>query len=850
MTNRTYKVLFLVPSGAREQVIKTNYVNLLPPNTDFEVRFLPRFPKGQKPSLSELRDIVKTDYQEYLDAADITVICEVSWFQAIYKNCKPAQLLGYKLSDSKGNIIFYAPNPFSMVYDNSVASKVSQALNAVNAYIFGSYSDPGTDIIHTAHYCTKPEEVKAELKNLLDMPALSCDIETRSLCHIDAGIVSISFAWNKNEGSALYINNDPSLLSALREFFIDYKGLLLFHNISYDVYVMIYVLFMKNPLDYEGLLHGLEVFLDQHKWEDTKLITYLATNSADGNVLGLKPNTQEFSGNYALEEINDIDSIPVDKLLKYNLIDVLSTWYLFDKYYGKMIRDKQNIVYYELFQPAVKDIIQMQLTGMPLDMNQVKKTKASLQSDSDNAVQTMMSLGIVKDFERKLNEDWVKQKNSTLKTKKVGFADAHEKFNPRSSIQLRELLYEVLKLPVLKKTKKGGEAVDGETLKDLQAHVTSGSEEETLLKSLVAYKEVDKILSSFIPAFEKATPYGGWHWLYGHFNLGGTVSGRLSSSDPNLQNLPATGSKYAHAIKECFRAPNGWLMCGIDYASLEDRISALTTKDPEKLKVYTDGYDGHCLRAFNYFQEQMPDIKQEYESAKNNAEKVKVINSIKKRYKALRQESKGFTFALTYNCISKTLETKFGASKEKAERIYKAFHSLYHVSDEWVMSKMQSAFASGFVTCAFGLRLRTPKMAKSMQNEIQTNFAVGEEFRTAANALGQSYGLLNSRSGVEFNSSVRKSKYRLDIRPICQIHDAQYFLIRNDPDVFIFCNEGLVKADTWQELEEIKHPDVHLGGELSIFYPSWADEFTVPNHVQKTELLKLTDEYLSNLSFD
>lgn len=73
--------------------------------------------------------------------------------------------------------------------------------------------------------------------------------------------------------------------------------------------------------------------------------------------------------------------------------------------------------------------------------------------------------------------------------------------------------------------------------------------------------------------------------------------------------MPATGSKYAKLIKSCFMAPDGWLFSGLDFASLEDRISALTTKDPNKLKVYTDGYDGHSMRAFAYFGDQMPDIK-------------------------------------------------------------------------------------------------------------------------------------------------------------------------------------------------------------------------------------------------
>src|SRR5699024_276600 len=78
---------------------------------------------------------------------------------------------------------------------------------------------------------------------------------------------------------------------------------------------------------------------------------------------------------------------------------------------------------------------------------------------------------------------------------------------------------------------------------------------------------------------------------------------------PNLQQLPATGTKYAKLIKKCFKAPTGWLFCGLDFASLEDRISALTTKDPNKLAVYIHGYDGHCLRAYSYWDYKMPNVE-------------------------------------------------------------------------------------------------------------------------------------------------------------------------------------------------------------------------------------------------
>jgi len=849
------KVLLLVPQGARKEVIMEHYIKLLLPKTEYQVMFL--YDPRTRISMTERRRLVSEEYQEAINEADYTVICHADWFQAVYKNCKPMRTIGYRLQDPKGNFIFFAPNPHALTYDPSMEVKIAQALSAVNDCLLGSYQEPGKDIIRTAQYAKTPSEISSTLAQLMSYDVLTCDIETRNhnpdnpdgcLCHVSAGVVSVAFAWNEHEGVVLYINEVPENLATLKQFFENWQGKLIFHNIAYDVYILIYRLFMQNPLDQAGLLNGLHVFLDRD-WDDTKLITYLATNSAAGNSLGLKDNTQEYSGDYAVDEIKDIDKIPVDKMMKYNLIDTLSTWYLYKKYHDKMVNDQQEQVY-DLFRKATKDIIQMQLTGMPLDMNQVKKAKAQLQKINDDAIATIKQLSIVKQFEAQLKLDWVARKNATLKTKTVSLLDANRpenEFNVGSGQQTAKLLYEQLKLPVLATTANKQPKTDGDTFTSLLAHVQSGTEEETLLKNLIAYKEVSKILQAFIPHFEAAYPYGGWHWLYGHFNLGGTVSGRLSSSKPNLQNLPATGSKYAHVIKECFKAPPGWLMIGIDFASLEDRISALTTKDPQKLKVYTDGYDGHCLRSFFYLGDQMPDIQQEYAQCKTEAEKVKVINSIKKRYKHLRQESKGYTFALTYNCIAKTLETKFGASKEKAEKIYKAFHELYHVSDEWVKSKIQKAFTDGYVECAFGLRLRTPKMFRSFPEDIQKNFAVGEEFRTAANALGQSYGLLNSRSGVEFNEKVRASKYRLDIKPICQIHDAQYFLIKDDPDVFIFCNEGLVQADSWQELPEIKHPDVHLGGELSVFYPSWADEFGVPNHVSKQDLLQLTDKYLTSL---
>lgn len=113
------------------------------------------------------------------------------------------------------------------------------------------------------------------------------------------------------------------------------------------------------------------------------------------------------------------------------------------------------------------------------------------------------------------------------------------------------------------------------------------------------------------------------------------------------------------------------------------------------------------------------------------------------------------------------------------------------------------------------------------------------ERRTAANALGQSYCMLTTRAGIEVNQEIRNSEYCRFISPCAQIHDAQYFLLKDDIDIFIWLHEKLLHAVEWQEDPAIAHPLVHLGGELSLFWPSWANEISIPNHSSKEETMDI-----------
>lgn len=234
----------------------------------------------------------------------------------------------------------------------------------------------------------------------------------------------------------------------------------------------------------------------------------------------------------------------------------------------------------------------------------------------------------------------------------------------------------------------------------------------------------------------------------------------------------------------------------------------------------TDGYDGHSLRTYAYFTEHMIGI---------DPTSVASINSIQDIYPAWRGKSKAPTFALTYQGTYSTLMNNCGFDEALAKSLEASFQTLYKVSIDWVNEKLIQASKDGYVTLAFGLRLRTPKLKQVVFGNKRTPSSAAAEGRSAGNALGQSWCILNNRACSEFMSQVRTSEYRLDIRPCAQIHDAQYYLIKDSLAALSFTNDKLVKAVQWQDDEEIFHEEVKLGGELSIFYPTWKEEISIPN---------------------
>ena len=739
-------------------------------------------------------------------------------------------------------------------FDPKKAGPMAQSMAAILRHMNGTYVAIGEEIIVQEYYPDNLADIKRTLDALHKFPRLEADIEGFGLKFNECGIGSIGFSYDKGCGVSFLVDyepfaamdpetshygkqvKNPAVRALLREFLESYQGEMVWHYANFDVKIIIYELWMENYLDTVGMMKGLEVMT--RNLHCTRIISYLATNSCAGNELSLKTLAQEYAGNWAKDDIKDIRLIPPADLLKYNLVDCLSTRYVFDKYYPIMVNDRQEDLYKTLFMDSVWLIVQIELTGMPMDPEQIAKTKADLEELKWGYHEIIMKDPIIAQFNLVHQTNLMAKANAKLKVKQHPLSHfAGEAFNPGSSQQLQILLYDLMGLPVIAKTKSKQPATGAKVIKSLMDH-TLAKPHLAVLQAIRDYSSVSKILAAFIPAFEAGIMKDdGMRWLHGLFKLGGTVSGRLSSSDPNMQNLPA-GSAYGKVVKKCFKAPKGWIMMGADFRSLEDYISALTTKDPNKLKVYTDGYDGHCLRSFAYFPEEMPDI----------IDSVISINSIGEVYPKCRQDSKAPTFLLTYGGTFHGLMKNLGWAEEKAKRIEANFNSLYAVSKEYIAKRIQQATKDGYVEVAFGLRLRTPVLHASILGGKYTPNEAKAEGRTAGNAMGQSYGLLNNRAAVEFMKRVHAAGYQHDVKMIALIHDAIYLLTREDVTLINWVNVNLVECMAWQELPEIQHPTVKIGGDLDIFWPTWASSVTLPNNASNDEIIEVCKAHKEKLA--
>ncbi len=407
-----------------------------------------------------------------------TILCaDPTYFKVLAGVAKSEPHHGYvlpcKIDGFEYMNVVLSVNYKALFHNPNIQFRLDMSLDTLVLFLGNNYVPPGQSIIHSEHYPNKLGDILNALKSLYQYDEITCDIETFSLQFNKAGIGTIAFAWDEHNGFAFCVDYDEqnnirrdAIRGQLREFFEAYPGKVTYHGSTFDVKILIYELYMKGMLDRVGLVKGLEVMCKNI--EDTKIITYLAHNTTAPLNLDLKSNAFEFAGNYAQDDIKDITKIPRHKLLRYNLTDCLATWYVRKKNTPKMIADDQQEIHDEIMIPSVPVIIQMELTGMPLNMDKVDEADKLLGDHLKIQNQILDASPLITNFLKVLKLERLLSENKKLVQVQRVMSDYDAmRYNPNSNQQTAKLLHEFFGLPVTDRTPTGNPSVGGSSLKKL-----------------------------------------------------------------------------------------------------------------------------------------------------------------------------------------------------------------------------------------------------------------------------------------------------------------------------------------------------------------------------------------------
>ncbi len=351
----------------------------------------------------------------------------------------------------------------------------------------------------------------------------------------------------------------------------------------------------------------------------------------------------------------------------------------------------------------------------------------------------------------------------------------HE-FNLNSPKQLSQVLYDELNLPVFKKTKTG-RSTDEATLQELVDH-------HPAVPLLLEYRQLFKLISTYIDALPKYIGDDGR--VHSTFNVEGAATGRLSSQNPNLQNIPIKGS-LGTEIRKAFMAPAGRVLLGADYSQIELRIMAHLADDPGLKKAFEQGLDIHANTASKIFN--IP------------------IDQVQKQQ---RMVGKTMNFATLYGQGPRALSKQLRISMDQAKGLIEDYFLQFPKVKLWMQQTLEKAYRDGYVQTIASRRRFLPELLAS--NKALKAF--GERAAVNHPIQGSSADMIK-KAMIEIDKKLDSSKARL----ILQIHDELLFEV--DPK---FLEEAAVMIK-----DEMEHAQV-----LSV--PIVADLKTGPNWAEMTKL--------------
>ena len=315
-------------------------------------------------------------------------------------------------------------------------------------------------------------------------------------------------------------------------------------------------------------------------------------------------------------------------------------------------------------------------------------------------------------------------------TELIYFEAGHE-FNINSTKQLGEVLFTELKLPVLKKTKTGY-STDAETLEKLKPY-------HTIIDRILEYRQVAKLKSTYCDGLLKVADENGR--IHSSFNQTVTATGRLSSSEPNLQNIPIR-SELGRKLRKFFVPKNEeYVLIDADYSQIELRVLAAVAGDERMIRAFAEGDDIHTLTAASVFGVPAEAVSEEQ-----------------------RKRAKAVNFGIIYGIGAFSLANDIGVPKYEAERYIENYLSKYPEVSAYLNETIENAKRDGYVTTVFGRRRYIPELSSS-KKQLQ---AFGKRVAMNSPIQGAAADIIKL---AMINVSKALEKSGIDARLILQVHD-------------------------------------------------------------------------------
>ncbi|MCS5573369.1 MAG: DNA polymerase I, partial [Pseudomonadales bacterium] len=545
-------------------------------------------------------------------------------------------------------------------------------------------------------------DLNAWIETLSSAEAFAFDTETTSVDYMLADLVGVSFCCEAGKAAYVPVAHDyegapPQLdtrlvLDKLKRLLEDPERTVIGQNLKYDISVLAKYGVQVKARIFDTMLESyvLNSVASRHNMDDLAL-KYLGE---------ITVHFEDIAGKGAKQLT--FNQIELEKAAHYAAEDADITYRLHETLYPKLIEHPSLAsVYTDIEIPLVDILSRVERTGVLLDESQ-------LSSQS-------------KELEKRMSE---------LEQEAYGLAG--EEFNLGSTKQLQEIFFDKLGLPVIKKTPKGQPSTAEPVLQELAM-------EYPLPRVIMAYRGVSKLKSTYTDQLPKQIA-GSTGRVHTSYHQAVTATGRLSSADPNLQNIPIR-TEEGRRVRKAFIAPPGYKVFAADYSQIELRIMAHLSEDEGLINAFREGRDIHSATAAEVFGALADDVSDDH-----------------------RRKAKAINFGLIYGMSAFGLSRQLNISRSDAQEYIDLYFDRYPGVREYMVKTRAIAADQGYVETIFGRRLYLPEIKASNFQRRQA------AERTAINAPMQgSAADIIKRAMISVDEWLHGSD--LDTRMTMQVHD-------------------------------------------------------------------------------